>query len=129
MEKNKRTYIYSVYTHHHSKIYDELKAKHLIADKPVKYNYGLITKRIKALLSNSYFTEENILQGITNAQNDSSCLQNNFGLEQMLTEPNMTRLIEERYITSKSYNRQKQIDDTMARTNMNTNKEYDASLW
>ena len=126
VEKPKHTYIYSVYTHHHSKIYDELRAKHLIANKPVKYNYGLITKRIKALLSNAFFTEESILQGITNAQNDHSCLQNNFALEQMLTEANMTRLIEERNINLKSSNKQKQINDAMERGNMNTgHREYE----
>lgn len=125
VEKTKHTYIYSVYTHHHGKIYDELRAKHLIADKPIKYNYGLITKRLKALLSNPYFSEENILQGITNAQNDLSCLQNNFSLEQMLTEANMTRLIEERYITSNKSNKQKQIDDALSRGNMDTgSKDY-----
>lgn len=98
VKKSKRTFAYSKYTNHHFQIYKGLVDKHLITDKPVDYNYGLIAKRIKTLLTNPYFTEEKILQGITNGQNDASCLANNYSLEQMLTEANMTRLIDERYI-------------------------------
>lgn len=123
--KTKHKFAYSIYTHHHSQIYDELRTKHLIADKPINYNYGLIAKRLKALLSNPYFTEEKILLGITNAKNDSACINNNFSLEQMLTDANMTRLIEERYITpSKSDYQQKRAAD-FERGNMNTgNRDY-----
>lgn len=126
-KKNNRRFAYSLYTRHHSQIYNELRTAHIIEDKPIDYNYGLIAKRMKALLANSYFTEDKILQGITNAKNDPSCIKNGFLLEQMLTEANMTRLINKCYITTTNpkSDYQKRRESDMERGNMNTgNKNY-----
>lgn len=98
-KKSNRVFAYHEYTDFHSKVYNELLADKLVSKKEVEYNYGLIGKRLKALLSNPYFTKEKILQGILNAKGDQSSLSNNFALEPMLTEANMTRLIEKRFIS------------------------------
>lgn len=105
-KKAKRVFVYHEYTDFHSKVYNELLADKLVSKKEVEYNYGLIGKRLKALLSNPYFTKEKIFQGILNAKGDQSSLSNNFALEPMLTEANMTRLIEKRYISLNKTNQQ-----------------------
>ena len=98
-KKTNRVFAYHEYTDFHSKVYNELLADKLVSKKEVEYNYGLIGKRLKALLSNPYFTKEKIFQGILNAKGDQSSLSNNFAFEPMLTEANMTRLIEKRFIS------------------------------
>lgn len=93
---------YSKFYELHTRLYNQLVAEGKIPNKPVSYNYGLCGKRFKDLLKNPYFTEENILLGITHAYNDPSCIKNKFALQSMLSEANMTRLIEERYISDKT---------------------------
>ena len=129
--KTKHKFAYSIYTNHHFQIYNELKDAGVIANKPIDYNYGLIAKRIKTLLSNPFFTEDKILQGITNAKNDSSCIKNGFLLEQMLTEANMTRLINKCYITTSNpkSNYQKKHDGAIERSNMITDNDDEYKVY
>ena len=113
---------YSVFYELHSKLYKQLVAEGKIPNKPLSYNYGLLGKRFKDLLKNPYFTTEKIMLGISNAVNDSSCIEQNFALQPILSEANLTRLIEGRYISTskqKSDYQQKRQSD-LDRGNLNT---------
>ena len=88
---------YQIYFDLYINLYNELVKNGTIPDKKLDLNYGFATKRLKALLSNPYFTEEKIIQGIKNAVNDHTLISNGFPFEQMLTEANMTRLIRGNY--------------------------------
>lgn len=92
---------YSIFYSLHTKLFNQLATEGKITGGQIKYNYGLCGKRFKELLKNPYFTEDNILLGISNAANDPSCIKSNFALQPMLSEANMTRLIEGRYIDTK----------------------------
>ena len=124
-----RNYPYSQFYSLHSRLYKHLVEKGRILDKPLVYNYKAIGNRFKKLLENPFFTEEKILRGIQNAVNDESCLENNFALLPMLSEANLTRLIEERYITSKKSNYQKRHDGAIERSNMITDNDDEYKLY
>ena len=97
-KQKRRRFAYYEYTDLHSQIYEQMKVLHKITDKPLEYNFMIIAKNIKHLLSNPFFTKEKILQGIRNAVNDDAILSHGFSLQEITSEKNMTRLIEERYI-------------------------------
>ena len=73
--KKERNYPYSIFYKLHTKLYNELVEQGKIQNKPIDYNYKVLGSLFKKLLSNPYFTEEKILQGIQNGVNDEACIK------------------------------------------------------